>query len=85
MAFQECPLIIKLSQLGKTRLKSSAFCYVYDLPSFRYPYITIKKKKKGTQTEEIAQWIKHLPQKHEELNSNPQNPHKAGDSSLVCL
>lgn len=44
-----------------------------------------KKKKRGTQTEEMAQWIKHLPEKHEELNSNPQNPHKAGDSSSVCL
>lgn len=47
--------------------------------------ISQSKKKRWKQTEEMAQWIKHLPQKHEELNSNPQNPHKAGDSSSVCL
>lgn len=49
MAYQECPLKVKLGQFGETELKFSVLCYVYAFPSFQCTYITIENKMKTDQ------------------------------------
>lgn len=41
-------------------------------------------KKRERRTEAMAQWVKFLLRKYEDLSSSPQNPQKVGDNS-TCL